>query len=426
MNNEQVKATIDGLVKRSYKTDVQPKTVSVTKEMANVLGTKERQLIRVLKAVIHAIANKLFVEGIIVGTQQDEINRWLKVNRFENLQRDIFRAVVRDSEVFILTSYVNNAPKYNIVEAYDGQTGAQYIYNGDTVAFAVNVWKLGKEKYLDVYYADRIEQYSYKDDEWLLYNEIDWTDTNNQPLGIALVKFDISESDIAEAVQLQRDINEAIVDLIAVSRTMGFPQRYTSGKFNPNYLVNEAGSILRYNGQPIQNKLEVTPGSLPHFGEGTTLGQLEAATADTTVIDKLLHFISIVTTVPTFYFDGGNMPSGVALVQAETRLNTKVESHQGLLSPAFEELIKLSARLQSTFGTGITLDDDITIKWASPVVYTADLQLQMEQAEYTKIVVLKDAGLLSLEQAVRMLHPEWEDTDIQAEVLRLQTANEVI
>lgn len=435
MNSEQLDTLLKALPAKSYKRETEAITVSLTSEMANLLGTKERKLVRVLNAVVDAISNKLFIENVTVNdiTMDTEIQRWFRVNRFENLQRDIWRATVRDSEAYVLVSYEGNAPKYQLVEAYNGYTGAGYIYaadNREQVLYAVNVWYEGKAKRLDIYYPDRIEQYRKGDGEsfWNSVATLDWTDTANQPLGIALIRFDIGRSDIVDALQLQRDINEAIVDMIAVSRVLGFPQRYTAGKVNPDMVVNQYGQPLvdpLFAG-PIKKDFVLTPGSIPHFNEGTTLGQLDSATPDTTVIDKLLHLVSLVTTVPTFYLDGGEMPSGIALIQAEMRLNTKVESHQGLLTPGIEELVQLSVRLMNTFANTAYAIVEIAVTWASPEIYTIDLVESMKTAQVNRVVALRNAGLVSLEQAVRMLHSDWDDTEVANEVARIQGEDTLI
>lgn len=339
---------IESLPKRCYRGEVEPKTIQLEKAIASALGTSKRQSIPILKPILSAVSNKLAIKGITSGNTDIDLfaAQWLLET--EELQQTIFRNVVRDGETYVLINVVDGVAKYTNIEAYNGSTGAAYIYgDNDTVEYALHIWQDNKVYYCDVYFIDRIEQYRFNNKEWEQYNTIEW----NAALGLPLIKFDIGTSDIADAIQLNKDINEAILDLIAVSRTMGFPQRYTTGKLNAELILNSYGQALidPIVNRPLTRNLTLQPGGILNFSEGTTLGQLDAATADTSVIDKLLHLLTIVTTVPMHYFTG-NWPSGIALLNAEMRLNHKVESHQMLLVTGVSALLETTIRLRNEYG----------------------------------------------------------------------------
>jgi hypothetical protein len=146
-------------------------------------------------------------------------------------------------------------------------------------------------------------------------------------------------------------------------------------------------------------------------GEKATLGQLAAAGTDRTMVDVHLELLSLLTTVPTHYFSG-QWPSGVALLQAESRLNARIEDHQGVITEGIVAAVRMMLRLARTFG-GVTLDTEqaIAVEWFSPEVETEDLKTAREDAT----MKLFQAGLLSLRQALIRLHPDWTDEQLDAE-----------
>lgn len=409
----------------SLKAETQPLEVTLSREMGLLMGRNKRRLLRVLTSAIDAIAGKLFLERL---TAPDEmVQAYLDSLRLDNLWRDVFKAVVRDGEAYVL---VKPDGGFSLVEAYNGKAGAQYIhapYDNEVILYAVNVWYHGKQRHCDVYFTDRVETYVEGNAGWSQTGAIEWTDTQGMPLGLALVRFDIGQSDVINAVQIQNDLNEAVLDMVAVSRTMGFPQRYTSGSVSPGTLTNQYGQSLTDSlGRPVTTSMNLTPGAIPHLREGTSLNQLPAAEPDTGIIDKLLHLLSVITTVPIFYFGNGDFPSGIALIQAEARLNSKVESHQGLLTPSVQEMLTLALRVANTYrGTSYQIAA-ITISWASPEIYTIDLQNDMTRERIDNAIKLKTAGLLSTEDALRMAFPDRDELDIQQMASRAITENSIV
>lgn len=438
LRHEDIIDLVDALPVRSYKTATSQEPLKLNKHQADALGTGSRNIIRVVKAAIQAIADKLFIERISAAdtTVQEAIEEWYADTRMDVIQRDLYKLVVRDGIAYVQAKYENNTPTVAIIESYDGRTGAVSGYDPQTKKelFVVNVWYAGSTRNIDIYYPERIEKYTYDTDDsrWKPRTDyegeqwpIDWTDTAGNPLGIALVRFDINESDIVEAVQLQRDINDALVDLLATSRTMGWPQRVLKNASQETYLLNQYAQPLVTTdafgtSYPIPRKIELTPGSILMLqGTESDLSQLAPATADTAVLDTLLALLSDTTTVPRYVFTGGEWPSGVALLNAEMRLNHKVESHQGHLTPAYEALFNLMLRISNTFGsTSFDVDALVTVVWASPQVYTEDLKMEMEQNRVDNAVKLRTAGILSNEDALRYMFSDKSEEEIQQMVAR--------
>lgn len=442
-SHEEMVMVINGLPVRSYKATTSKEPMRLSVHQAEALGSKNRNVLRFVKTAINAIADKLFINSIATDdvTTNDVMQQWLTKNRIETMQRELYRLIVRDGIAYVLVKFDDGVPTLSIVESYDGKTGAASIYDSQTKQeiAVVNNWYAGTTRNVDVYYANRIEKYTYDTDkgEWGKRKDttdekwpIDWTTNNNEPLGIALIRFDISESDIVEGVQLQSDMNEAVLDLLATSRTMGWPQRVLKNASQETYLLNQYNQPLLDYGTsyPIPRKIELTPGSILMLqGADSDLDQLEAVTPNTTVLDTLRSLFSTVTTVPQHILNGNDFPSGVALLNAEMRLNHKVESHQGYLTPSFESMLVMMVNVNNVFGD-IAYNNRVVwiIEWASPEVYTEDLKLEMQAARVDNVVKLKMAGVISVEEAVRTLHPDWQEADVQLEVARINGDNTLL
>lgn len=431
LNNEQLIELVNSIPVYSYKSAVSKKPMALTKHMADALGVKKRNLLRYTKIAIQTIANKLEIKEF-AAINTTEIDEWLTANAFQNLQKDLYKSVSRDGCAFILVSHDGVIPQLKLVESYDGYCGA-YAYEDE---YTVNVWYEDKQKNLDIYYPDRIEKYflDTNDNLWKQRRDVpgeswpfDWTKLNGEPLGIALIRFDINESDVTEAVQLQHDLNEAYVDLLAVSRTQGFPQRVLKNASQETFLLNQYGQPLldlgTGNSYPIPRDIELTPASILMLqGKESSLEQLPSASADMTVLDYIERLVSEFTSVPLHYFKG-DWPSGVALQNAEMRLDSKIENHQALLSPSFVSMLRLMLALSNKLSipsTNFDAEQTIEVLWFEPQIYTADLVMEQEKNRVANVAVLKLNGLISVETAIRYLYPQWDDTQIKAEVDRIQ------
>lgn len=429
LTNEKIKKLIDNIPNESYRKYLSNKPITLSAEMAAALGTQKRQTIKVLATVIDTIASKLFIDSIrtndtVLDTQLTE---WLQ--QWDLLEREITRAVIRDGKTYILTAYNNNSPTVYHIDTFNGRDGAFVFHSNGIPSYGVNTWYDNDVRYLDIYYPERIEKYIQIDNEWrsLLDEPIQWIDNQNNPLGIALLEFCIGESDLANgAVQLQDDINFALIDLLATSRTMGWPQRYIKGSSSLKYISNQYGQAFTTSaGMPIPRTITLTPGSLQLIGKDEELGQLDSADPNATVFDKLLHALYIATTVPSYYLTG-DWPSGFAIIATEQRLNHKVESHAGSLTPAVKQMVEMLVKLSNIFGnTAFNADVIVDVEWHSPEVLTEDLKLQIRAADATYVDTIRRSGTMSIETAVRTLHPDWTEDQIQKEVTSIHTETSI-
>lgn len=410
-----------------------PLQVSLSPEMATALGSTYRRLTPFLGIVADVISSKLEIDDQAIKLRKvgdtNAVRGWLGDDSFGVAERELWFALVRDGCGYLLTMWDDDTgmPCYTAIAQYLAGAGAFITADG----VGVHAWQSPDGACLDVYEDDRIETYirgRAEKDEWVARYEsadawpIDWTDQDGMPLGCALTKFEIDESDLASALQIGRDMNEALLDMLAASRTQGWPQRYISGGGKAaDLLTNPLGQpFVTSGGRPMRRTVNLTPGSIIPLAEGQALGQLAATTADATLIDQLLVVLGFLTTVPTHYFSG-SWPSGVALIQSESRLNHLVEEHQGRLSSPAVAVVRLTIRLSNTFGEDATIDaaQAITIPWHAPQILTEDLLREREQHQQDSVATLVEKGLMSKMSALRALHPDWKDEQIAAELALL-------
>jgi hypothetical protein len=414
-----------------YRRAAQAYTVTLSEDMAAMVGQPYRKTVPVLSVVVEAIANKLHMKELATkATTRKVLDGWLKANHWPLTERKLWEAVARDGHGYILVT-PNQTPELPVRltfrEAYDGEAGATVVYD-DTAgraAMGVNVFKSGGKRRVDLYFPDRIEKYVMGAAGWGEYMDpadtawpVDWTDLDGKPLGLAMVPFGDGCSDIDAALQLGRDLNENLLDLLATSRTQGWPQRYLKGKDQSEFLTNLNGQPLRNNvGQPIRRQLKLTPGSMMILrGDTSELGQLAGASPDPVLVETYLNLLSWVTSVPTFYFKG-DWPSGVALVQAESRLNAMAEGHQAQLTGSVVAMLRLAMAVARTFHAAqVDPAADLDVTWHSPQVETEDLVRDRENATAT----LYEKGLMSLKEAVARLHPDWSEDQVAQEVAAIQ------
>lgn len=422
---------IEALLKQSgeyteYRQACNAVSMPLSAEIQAALGTPTRRITPFLGVVVDVIANKLEIDNdSIVGSKVADtraFQRWLG-DDWSITERELYAAVVRDGTAYVL---VTPELQYIVRESYNGVNGAKHC--GD---FAFNTWQEGNDNYLDLYYPDKIEKYSKSREndkaEWKPRTDapdepwpLPWVNETGEPLGIAIIEFNIGSSDIADAIQIAKDMNEALLDMLATSRSQGWPQRFLKGEKNADVITSALGQpVVNNAGNPIKRTVRTAPGSIMILGATAELQQLPATAVDTALLDKLLELLSFVTTVPSHYFTG-QWPSGISLITAESRLNSKIENHQGRLSTAIVAMLRLSMRLSNYFdGTAFNVDQPLNIPWHSPEIETEDLRQTRQAFQQDSLVKLVEGGLLSKEAAVRELHRDWDEQQILEELGRL-------
>ncbi len=404
-----------------------PRDVVLSPVMSAILGTLTRRTVPILDVAVEAISSKLFVRDITTdkATLTKQLRAWLKANTFELLERELYRHIVRDGTAYILASWGASGPVLTVKEAYDGMDGAAAVCSemDDSTLYTVNTWLVGGTRYLDCYFDDRIEKYIALQGRWELRRDapdetwpVPWVNADGEPLGSALIAIGDGESRIRNSIQLGDDFNAALLDMAALSRSQGWPQRFMTGG-NNEFLVTSNGQPLRdeFN-RPVRRRIIVEPGSILTLGDNK-IEQLDAATLDTQYLRELISLISLSTGVPQHVFTG-DWPSGIALQSAEIRLNEKVEDLQGVISPSLISMVRLMVKMSALFGGPVYAEPDISVSWYPPEIESEDLRQGRDKA--TK--ELYAAGLMSMPRAVATLHPEWSDEQISDECALILSA----
>lgn len=440
----------------TYRMATTPWPIVLPADMAAAIGStfQRRRMTPFAGVAVDVISSKLEIDReklkLAGATETKAVKQWLSDDSFAATERELWRTVVRDGKAYLLVNwkaidesqpdYQEARPMFKVVPAYDGRSGAGCAHDPMTgmTAFSWNYWDDKEQEYFDVYFPDRIEKYvrnkddkGSKDNYWGPREDapgegwpVAWASEDGKPLGIALIHFCLDGSDIADAIQLAKDLNDATIDMLAMSRTQGWPQRYLKGSRNSDVMTNGLGQpvISMHTGRPIKKELVLGPGSILQLTGDTEMGQLPAASPDPALIDKLLELLSFVTTVPTHYFTG-EWPSGVAIQQAESRLNHKVEEHQSRLSQPMCAVIGIMMRLSNHFEkTKLKAQAKIVIEWMTPQVETDEVRFAREQANRDHATDLYAAGLMTLTTALKTIHPDWTDEQIEAEKAELEKA----
>lgn len=426
-------AAADAAQLAEYRRATAPVRVPLSPDMAAALGAPngERRLIPVLDTVVEAIVAKLFVRQIDAEKVKDTrvLGGWFGDRAWALAERELYRAAVRDGRAYLLVRWSDDGPLFDVRGAYDGGSGAGAVRAHGELTGTFNTWAEGETSYLDCYYPDRIEKYARKaEGQWQPRQDapdeawpIAWVDVDGQPLGMALVEYTIGGSAIERALQVARDLNEAVLDMVATSRLQGWPQRYLRGKRNVSVLTTPEGQpVLAANGRPIPRRVELTPGSVMLLDQESEIGQLAGAAPNVAAIDQLLALLSWLTTVPTHYFTG-DWPSGVALLNSELRLNHQVEQLQGRLSAAVAATARLALALANTFaGTAYRASQRLAVTWYPPQIESVEVVQARQQATADIVAKLFAAKLMSLDEALTALHPDWPPERRDAELARLQ------
>lgn len=438
----------------SFRMSCLPWPVVLPADMAAAIGStfQRRRLTPFAGVVVDVVSSKLEIDRdklkLAGATETKAVQKWIGDDSWAGVERDLWRTAVRDGQAYLLVNwqavdetvpdFQEPRPSLKVLQAYDGNAGAGCAEDPMTgmTAFTWNYWATKSDEYFDVYFPDRIEKYirpkdakGQKDNYWGPREDATgegwptpWKAEDGSPLGIALVHFCLDGSDIAGALQIAKDLNDSVLDMLAMSRTQGWPQRYLKGARNSDVMTNGLGQpvIASHTGRPIKKELVLGPGSILSLSDNSELGQLAASSPDPKLVDKLLELLSFVTTVPTHYFSG-QWPSGAAIAQSESRLNHKVEEHQSRLSQPMGAVVGLMLRLSNHFnGTSLKTKFKITIPWMTPQVETDDVRFAREQAQRDHAKELYEAGLMTLSTALKTIHPDWTDDQIAEEKAELE------
>lgn len=382
-------ASMAGLVRRLRLLE-QPVRRRLSRQMAMILSQEYRTSVPLAGALLDAICNKLFVKtepALLPAT-------------WPVAERQAYRFALRDGYAVLSCWIDETGVQVAAIPAYDGTSGAIVTSN------AVVVVSGDESKTIDVYYADHLERYRAAGTGWRLEQTNSYPVVSGQPLGPLLVPVGTGQSELLPVESLLEALEAAVLDLQAVSRSQGWPQRYLISDAVGQFLRSPFGQpLVGPDGLPIRRELLFEPGSILKIdaGEKTEFGQLAPAAADTTTIKQLLELISLISGVPLHYFTG-NWPSGIALLTVEQRLNAKVEYYQALFTGPLVQLFQRIADLQSYYlrEPARQVRD---IDWYPPQIETEEIRLIRTKA----VVEQYQAGLLDRRTALRLIYPGWSE-----------------
>jgi len=393
---------------RTIRQAVNPPARPLPVPLRSLFGREFRTPLPVLQAVIAAVADKLYLARVRNRrkTVEQQIGRILTASEYQ--LRLLFAAVVRDGTGYLMI-VTDPKPALVFVPAYDGTIGAFSFTDG--AIGIVGIADTG-ERLLTVFQTGTIERYREQSQQWVR------TETERWPYPIPVIEFGDGKSFVEPLIQLQDDLNLAVFDLLAANRAVGFPVRYILGSASSDYLTNLFGQpLIDATGAPIRRTITLEPGAFVRISEpNAEIGQLSASPPDATTINTLLELFSLLTGVPLFFFKG-TLPSGAAIQAAEQRLNATVERYQSLLS---DPIRRVCATLAALVTNRQSDEEEWSIEWYPPQIETEELRAQRVKW----VVEAVNAGLMSKEEAVRTIHPDWPEERIIEEVAKLNGSPE--
>jgi hypothetical protein len=332
--------------------------------------------------VVDALAERLSVTGF-EAADEDLLWEWWGLNRMDGQQGIVHTSGIRDGDVYVLVEWDNEEgrPAWYVEPAYDGREGVKVHYSKEQrgqVAYATKRWKVegedpsnaGYKRRINAYFPDRIEKYvsneQYFEGNWAPYKEdgeewpLPWVDEAGEPLGVPIVHFknkergyDWGRSELADVVPLQNAQNKVLIDLLAASDVTGFQNYWMIGD-DPSGLETTPGSWVFSTKPPS----DVSVGVFPPADPKPLLD----------VLKELTLKVAQVTRTPISYFQAsGQTVAEGTLKQQEAGLVARAENRQVYFGNAWEDVVKMSRRLNNAFGPGgLDPDAPVSAQWADP------------------------------------------------------------
>jgi len=393
----------------------------LTSRQKTQLGIAAREVldqfnINYMPMVVGKMAERLHVTGIEVSVEGDAgendaqsfIDDCRKFSRFDELEKQVHKAVIRDGYTFVMLNYDEESGlvKWAHEEAWDDEskTGIVPVLAPDleTLAAVIKIWDTehttsGTNKRVNIYYPDRIEKYTTTEDSALNpYTEDTDTDEtgvapwiasklgDGQAIGIPIYmfsnnkkkRFPLGCSELHNAVPLQDAANWTLVDFVMTGRLSAFPLRTAKG-FVPDG--------------------DLAPGDWVVFGDDKDQADILAA-MDAGVIaqaslvpflEAITHIedrMSVITRTPIPSTMGSSAQSGEALKERQTELIEKVQNAQVIFGNVWEDIAQMCIRLREVFGQSLTSKaTGYKTRW-QPAQIRNDLEI-MQAAQ-----IMRDAG----------------------------------
>ncbi len=397
----------------------------LTARMRKFLELKEGQefKINMCPIVVDALAEKLKVAGFECDNKPDVLREWWRRSRMDAAQAVIHTAAVRDGDTYVLVEWSNEhkRPMFTQENAYDGSQGLHVIYSDEcrnVPVVAIKRWIVTsgaqiKTRRTNLYYPDRIEKYTDlgTGKDWTEYTDetgqyagmwpIPWG-TEAEPLDIPVIHFrnrdqgySYGESELNDPIPLQNGLNKAIIDLLAAADTTGFQMIWGTGI-------------------PSGTTFTVAPGStLASTDPAARFGVITPANLDGLIAlkDSIAADIAKITRTPLSYFQlSGQVAAAGTLKEQRSGLISKALDRQMTFGNSWEDVQYMARKLHNAFGPG-GMDEEAEIS----TVWVDD-----ERPEHGELAA--EANLLfqsqsaSVDTRVKLLHPDWDEEAIVAEV----------
>lgn len=350
----------------------------------------------------------------------DPLQEWadelLERNRIDGLQVDVHEAALRDGNTYLMVyadvEYEGTPQEQRVVcfshePAYDGSYGMVVLYEtttSKTPMLAVKVWNVSSTQVADtvrvnVYYDDRIERYAGQTASGLkAYSDdgepsvIPWVMPDGTPIGVPIIHFrnrgssagNFGLSELENVLPLQDASNVVLTSLVATALLSGFPIRLAVGFDAPADVV--PGRIISAVAKDGAGKPSTSEDASRYHG-AVRIDQFEVADLSQLigVAQYLKGEMYAVTNTPTD--DVAADASGEARKQSEVKLIGKVKRFEVRNGNAWEDAVRMAARVQAAFAADPSPLDEttrLTAQWADPEVrndskFTADMLMQYEK-----------------------------------------------
>jgi hypothetical protein len=466
---------------RTYRAyyDGDPPTLMTDRQASYLNTEREKNFgVNVCSVIVDVMVERLDVSGFSV---QDEVDadtededggesdteriekkfaEWFNLNRMDSSQNWVFQAALREAESFVIVSWdeKHERPKLSHDYAYDGTSGVKVHTKPGThreIWLASKRWQVDESTArLNLYYDNRIEKYinksgdsKFKEAHWLPYVEEDgatelvvieengsthtaavswWTDdgtADGEPLGVPVIPFINRDngtgrglSEIDNAIPIQDGINKVVLDLLGAADYTGYQLYWTNGQLPTNVEVYP-GAIIPVNSSEDENAGNPQVGVLP---AGDMSGMI-------TLVNQMVSLLAGITGTPQSRFTPAAIrPSAGTQRQEESALLAKVNNLHKNWGQSWEDVMRMSARVDSAFGDNSIGDiDDMIINtvWGDVDVrnekeFMETLAIKREKLDIPKKQLWREAGY----DAAEIEEMEEEQEAARADELEEQAA----
>ena len=365
--------------------------------------------------IVKAIMERLIVNGF--DAPEDEVIEWSwewwKRNKLDALQTELYEAVFRDGEYFIIVDFDEAAgasratlhQRYTSLD-YDGDGyGCWMAYQDDDynqkALYAVKLWydaELNAER-RNIYYPQTVIKQKRANNiaNWETIESVDWTDSDGNPLGIAVVHFKNHglRCEAWDAFPLQMAINKSLIDLMLNSDMSAFR------------IYKALGFVPTTDGGPLKsdrsNLLQIEPGTVVGTTKSASDSDFDAIAGEELnpqmdLTHQLILWLATVTNTPVSRFISTKLiASDETLKEQEAPLLSRVTSAQIMLGNAWEDCLRLASKLETVYSSeSVPEIDEIETMWDVPYsrgqVERLELQLKKQQLGIPRRQLWREMG----------------------------------